>query len=407
MATRERTSLFLRYREEARSLHRRPVPVSEKSIHADDAIEVSNANDTIIPLTPPTSASAASSTTKQISHGGMEPDWVYAYNELKGDINEVDNMLEQLGGLYAQHLLPSFDETHNTSHLEEEIRIRSHRLTDLLHTVEQKVRSLYREGDKHYHGRFRDNNDNVDHNDKENDDDNDDENEDKQIERMIRRNLQKRFATPLQNLSMSFRKRQKTYLDKLRAMREVDGHEHDLISESGTKTSQLSSSLNRSSSSSQQQRYERGGEKKKNDDHDDSITPLVSIPLSENGTDTAATIHDIDGNNSGLSQTQLLEVENASAVAEQRRREVTRIAANINDLATLVKDIAALVVDQGTVLDRVDYNLEDVGRSTRGATRELRLAERYQRKRHALCCIIVLALLCGLNVMILIVKWTS
>jgi hypothetical protein len=31
---------------------------------------------------------------------------------------------------------------------------------------------------------------------------------------------------------------------------------------------------------------------------------------------------------------------------------------SINDLAVIFKDLALLIVDQGTVLDRIDYNIE-------------------------------------------------
>lgn len=270
------------------------------------------------------------SQSNNIRRGGMEPDWAFAYNELTGDIAELEKLLDELAALYNKHLLPSFGEK-DTSQLEHDIRIRSHRLTKLLHGVEQKVRNIPKQTTEL-------------------------EPNERKVELMIRKNLQKRFATPLQELSMSFRKRQKAYLDKLKEQRE-------------SFTSMA----------------------------DSSMGTLIDV-----GDEQKTESYD-----AGFSETQLLTVENASALTEERTRELTRVAENVNDLATLVKDIASLVVDQGTVLDRVDYNLEDVKLKTTGAVRELHIANRYQRKRHALCCIILLSIACGVMFTILVFKWTS
>lgn len=326
MATRDRTALFLRYREEARALHRR-------APSAHDADTFGDGDDrTTRPLNSDFQSSDVDdvSQSSHVRRGGMEPDWVFAFNELTGDIAELEKLLEQLATLYNKHLLPSFGDT-DTSQLEYDIRIRSHRLTKLLHEVEQKVRNIPKQLTE------------LDPNEKK-------------VELKIRKNLQKRFATPLQELSLSFRKRQKAYLDKLKEQRESF--------------------------------TERA---------DSSMGTLVDV-----GEGQKAESYD-----AGFSETQLLTVEDASALAEERTRELTRVAENVNDLATLVKDIASLVVDQGTVLDRVDYNLEDVKVKTTGAVRELHIANRYQRKRHALCCIILLSIACGVMFTILVYKWTS
>lgn len=354
MATRERTTLFLRYRDEARSLHRRPLP-TDSPAHPElsdgsGVADSSKVND----------GDARTDSNATIVSVSMEPDWVFAYKELKADLAELDKMLEQLGTLYAQHVLPSFGDR-DTSHLEQEIRLRSHRLTDLLHTVEQKVRAIVttQAQSSRQHGESQYELQTFEKNDKD-------------VERVIRRNLQKRFATPLQLLSLNFRKRQKAYLEKLRQLRESYGEDENLVSVPLHDETTPSSK---------------------------SQTSKMSTFDETSGPEEAAGQH--------VSQTQILMVENAAALADERKRELTRVAHNINDLATLVKDIAALVVDQGTVLDRIDYNLEETRMKTMAGTRELRIAENYQRKRHALCCIIILSIGCGIMTVILIYKWTS
>ena len=41
-----------------------------------------------------------------------------------------------------------------------------------------------------------------------------------------------------------------------------------------------------------------------------------------------------------------------------RDRELTEIARSIAQLAELFKDLSVLVIDQGTLLDSVEYNIE-------------------------------------------------
>jgi len=44
----------------------------------------------------------------------------------------------------------------------------------------------------------------------------------------------------------------------------------------------------------------------------------------------------------------------------QREKEINEIAKSIIQLSDIFKEIQALVIDQGTLLDRIDYNIEMV-----------------------------------------------
>ena len=43
-----------------------------------------------------------------------------------------------------------------------------------------------------------------------------------------------------------------------------------------------------------------------------------------------------------------------------RDQEIQHIARSIEELSQIFKELAVLVIDQGTVLDRIDFNMEQV-----------------------------------------------
>lgn len=56
---------------------------------------------------------------------------------------------------------------------------------------------------------------------------------------------------------------------------------------------------------------------------------------------------------------------------EQREREINDIAKGIIELADIFKNLQAMVIDQGTMLDRIDYNVEKMAVDVQGAQKEL------------------------------------
>lgn len=93
-----------------------------------------------------------------------------------------------------------------------------------------------------------------------------------------------------------------------------------------------------------------------------------------------------------MTQQQLLlfEEENTK-MAEHREHEVIKIVQSIADLHDIFKDLAQVVHEQGTVLDRIDFNVEQTQTRVTEGYKQLQRAEMYQRKNRKMYCILVLA----------------
>lgn len=64
-------------------------------------------------------------------------------------------------------------------------------------------------------------------------------------------------------------------------------------------------------------------------------------------------------------------VDDRVRLAETREREINQISQSISQLADMFRELHTLVIDQGTVLDRIDYNLELTVEHTKSAVTEL------------------------------------
>ncbi len=62
----------------------------------------------------------------------------------------------------------------------------------------------------------------------------------------------------------------------------------------------------------------------------------------------------------GFSNAQLMDLMSAEELAQERDQEIRKICQSIEELSVVFKELAALVIDQGTIIDRIDYNMEQV-----------------------------------------------
>ncbi|GAB4855627.1 Syntaxin-43 [Ancistrocladus abbreviatus] len=168
----------------------------------------------------------------------------------------------------------------------------------------------------------------------------------------VRKNVQRSLATDLQNLSMELRKKQSAYLKRLRQQKEGQD----------------------------------------------------SFDLEMNLNGSKSRIEDDDLDDLGFSEVQLAKIKKSEAFTEEREREIQQVVESVNELAQIMKDLSVLVIDQGTIIDRIDYNIQNVAVSVEEGFKQLQRAERTQRQGGMVKCATVLIIMCFVMLVLLILK---
>ncbi|KAG8531384.1 uncharacterized protein KY384_003013 [Bacidia gigantensis] len=150
------------------------------------------------------------------------------------------------------------------------------------------------------------------------------------------RNIQINLAGRVQEASAGFRKKQSNYLKKLRTL---GGLTAPISSPSFTQTSSFA----------------------------------ADPSFMESETDKSFS-------QSTLQQTSLKKFNTNDVAIAQREKEINEIAQGIIELADIFKELQSMVIDQGTMLDRIDYNIDNMAVNVKEADKELNVATNYQRK---------------------------
>jgi len=120
---------------------------------------------------------------------------------------------------------------------------------------------------------------------------------------------------------------------------------------------------------------------------------------------TESNLIDIEGaGNSQMKTQMMLEEEQNLEQLQERERAVRQLEADITDVNQIFKDLAAMVHDQGEMVDSIEANVETSSIRVNEGAEQLRQAERWQNKARkkkiilAIIGAIVLAIIIGIIV---------
>jgi syntaxin 16 len=269
----------------------------------------------------------------------LPPRWVDIQEEVDEVLKNITLKSAQLDKLHSKHVLPGFDDEHIKQQEEQEIEALTQEITRGFQNCSRAIKRI----------------ENM-VNDARN------ANTLSKGDETMAANIQIALASRVQEVSATFRKKQSTYLNKLR---QLGGFESPAFGPG------------------------RSGTPVQN--------PYSDPALMESDADASLS-------RSTLQQTAQKRLRsNNDTVIAQREQEINEIAKGIIELADIFRDLQAMVIDQGTMLDRIDYNVERMATDVKGAEKELTVATNYQRrstKRKIL--LLLLLLVVGMFIVLLI-----
>ncbi len=68
------------------------------------------------------------------------------------------------------------------------------------------------------------------------------------------------------------------------------------------------------------------------------------------------------------------------AISQSRRADIQQIVQSMNELGEMTKEMAAMVAEQGTLLDRIDYNMDITAEQVDKGVSDLRKANKHQKR---------------------------
>eukprot|EP01036_Dinobryon_divergens_P034346 gene34346-44367_t len=173
------------------------------------------------------------------------------------------------------------------------------------------------------------------------------------VDLTVRKNLQISMARKLQGLSTTFRQKQRRYMTSLKGQSAAAGNN------------------------------------------------TIDIDYD---TNQGSTVVEEEFRDTGFSKSQIIAVEESEQEVRRRDAEIIRIAQSIEELAAIFQELAKLVIDQGTILDRIDFNMENAVEDVTKGVVELHKAEENQKNAMSIRCIILLVMLIIIMLGVLIWK---
>ncbi|KAI7261865.1 t-SNARE [Hortaea werneckii] len=257
----------------------------------------------------------------------LSPRWLDIQDEINTILSEVNTKLKKLDQLHAKHVLPGFDDESVKAQEEREIEGLTQEITRAFTTCQARIRKIstyLRDQQTQTNGAPL-----------------------TQAEAKMATNLQTSLAARVGDVSIAFRKKQSAYLKKLR---QLGGMTMPLDNNSRTVTPSLATSNPYTDPAMQDSETDRAGAQS---------TLLQTAQVRRRTTTTSSAM---------------------DTTITHREREIEKIAQGVIDLSNIFQELNTMVIDQGSLLDRIDYNVERTHEHVQGAERELKVATGYQKR---------------------------
>ncbi|KAL1305837.1 hypothetical protein AAFC00_003996 [Neodothiora populina] len=271
----------------------------------------------------------------------LPPRWLDIQDEVTEWLDSISKLMRKLEQLHQKHVLPGFDDDAVKQREEREIDAMTSEITRGFQTCQKAIKRIDRMvRDAKQNGGIASG------------------------EETMANNLKISLATRVGDVSALFRKKQTAYMKKLRQLggmnTPLDGTSTPIPQNPYTDPSLMDSEMDRTSAQS---------------------TLLQQKQLAKQRS-------------TGLHDTTIA----------QREREIEQIAQGIIDLSNIFQELQTMVIDQGTMLDRVDYNVERMATDVKEADKELKVATTYQKKTTKRKILLLLVLLVVGMFILLLVK---
>ncbi|OJD21752.1 hypothetical protein ACJ73_06909 [Blastomyces percursus] len=266
----------------------------------------------------------------------LPPRWVDIQDDVTELLAGIAQKSVRLDKLHQKHVLPGFEDEDARRQEEGIIEQLTQEITRAFHDCQraiQRIETMVKE--QKQHGGV------------------------SKSDETMAKNIQISLASRVQEASAGFRKKQSTYLKKLRGL---DG---------------MTTPLDRSATP--------------------ILNPYMDPSLIESDADKSYS-------QSTLLQTSQKRVTSNDTAIAQREREINDIARGIIELSDIFRDLQAMIIDQGTMLDRIDFNVERMNVDVKAADKELTVATNYQRRTTKRKILLLLFLLVIGMFIILLVK---
>lgn len=263
----------------------------------------------------------------------MPPAWVQVSDDVTASMGRIREKISLLSSLHAKALLPTFDDN---AQEDAQVNALTQEITRLFKKCEQKLQALTKA------------------------------NPGDEADAKVRQNVVRSMAAELQKHSMEFRRKQKDYLQKLKQTQDR-GPGGGIFGEVGDEEGGGDAGFNESQASGK--REGAGGQAAAMPPPPPLALVLPHCTLRPRARLTRPPF-----------AAQMLRTNTLIDEVVARDAEVVKVIESVNELASIMKDLSVLVIDQGTILDRIDYNINQTSESVKKAVVELEHAETTQKK---------------------------